>query len=81
MNKRMDRSRLNIGAYILRPYARTAACALPLPEGVKSAKLDENALALTSDSDYMEQFFLPALLPLGGLGGCLELVGCPVTVF
>lgn len=25
MNKRMDRSRLNIGAYILRPYARTEA--------------------------------------------------------
>ena len=23
MNKRMDRNRLNIGAYILQPYART----------------------------------------------------------
>ncbi len=61
--------------------ARAAACALPLLEGVSKAALEGQALKLTTDSEYMEGFFLPCFLPLGGLAGCLEMVGCPVELF
>lgn len=61
--------------------ARAAACALPLLEGVSKASLEEKALELVTDKDYMEGFFLPCFLPLGGLAGCLEMAECPVEMF
>lgn len=61
--------------------ARAAACALPLLEGVSKATLEEKALELVTDRDYMEGFFLPCLLPLGGLAGCLEMAECAVEMF
>ena len=61
--------------------ARAAACALPLLEGVSKATLENQALTLTTDSEYMEGFFLPCFLPLGGLAGCLEMAECPVELF
>ena len=61
--------------------ARAAACALPLLEGVGKASLEEKALELATDQDYMEDFFLPCFLPLGGLAGCLEMAECPVELF
>ena len=61
--------------------ARAAACALPLLEGVNKAALEGQALKLTTDRDYMEGFFLPCFLPLGGLARCLEMAECPVEVF
>ena len=57
-----------------------AACALPLLDGVKSATLEGRGLELTADRDYMERFFLPCLLPLGGVQGCLQMAGCPVEM-
>ena len=61
--------------------ARAAACALPLLEGVSKAALEEKALELVTDRDYMEGFFLPCLLPLRGLEGCLEMAECAVEMF
>ena len=61
--------------------ARAAACALPLLEGLRKASLEEKALELVTDKDYMEGFFLPCFLPLRGLEGCLEMVECPVEMF
>ena len=61
--------------------ARAAACALPLLEGVNKAMLESKALELVTDKDYMEGFFLPCFLPLGGLAGCLEMAECPVELF
>ena len=60
--------------------ARAAACALPLLNRVKAAQLDGSALRLSTDRDYMDGFFLPCLLPLGGLQGCLEMADCPVEL-
>ncbi len=61
--------------------ARAAACALPLLEGVKTASLEASALELSTDEDYMKGFFVPCLLPLGGLKGCVALADCPVELF
>ena len=61
--------------------ARAAACALPLLEGLRKASLEKKALGLVTDRDYMEDFFLPCLLPLGGLAGCLEMAECAVEMF
>ena len=61
--------------------ARAAACALPLLEGVNKAMLESKALELVTDKDYMEGFFLPCFLPLGGLAGCLEMAECHVEMF
>lgn len=60
--------------------ARAVACALPLLENVKSASLEGAALELSSDEDYMKDFFLPCLMPLGGLRGCLEMAACDVEI-
>jgi hypothetical protein len=61
--------------------ARAAACALPLLTEVKAAALEAQALELSTDRDYMEEFFLPCFLPLGGLQGCLSMADCPVQLF
>ncbi len=61
--------------------ARAAACALPLLTNVKTAALDARALDVVTDQDYMEKFFLPCFLPLGGLKGCLAMAACPVELF
>ena len=61
--------------------ARAAVCALPLLKGVGKVSLEEKALELVTDQDYMEGFFLPCFLPLGGLAGCLEMAECPVELF
>ena len=61
--------------------ARAAACALPLLEGVSKASLEEKALELVTDKDYMEGFFIPCFLPLRGLEGCLEMAECAVEMF
>ena len=61
--------------------ARAAACALPLLEGICKATLEGQALDLTTDTEYMENFFLPCFLPLGGLAGCLTMADCPVELF
>ena len=61
--------------------ARAAACALPLLEGISKATLESKALELVTDRDYMEGFFLPCLLPLRGLEGCVEMADCPVELF
>ena len=61
--------------------ARAAACALPLLEDVSKAALEGKALELNTDAAYMEGFFLPCLLPLGGLEGCLEMAECVVEMF
>ena len=61
--------------------ARAAACALPLLDGVSKVALEGEALNLTTDSEYMEGFFLPCLLPLGGLRGCLLMADCPIDLF
>jgi hypothetical protein len=50
-------------------------------EGISKASLEEKALELVTDRDYMEGFFLPCLLPLGGLAGCLEMAECAVEMF
>ena len=60
---------------------RAAACALPLLTGLKTAALEAQALELSTDRDYMEEFFLPCFLPLGGLRGCLSMAYCPVRLF
>lgn len=61
--------------------ARATACALPLLEGICKAALEGKALNLTTDTEYMENFFLPCFLPLGGLAGCLAIADCPVELF
>ena len=61
--------------------ARAAVCALALCDSVKSAKLDGSALALSSDDEYYRDFFIPGILALGGLKGCLDLVRCETELF
>ena len=69
-----------LSLYAAGSAARAAVCALPLLPAVAHATLDGEAMAITSDEAYMRDFFLPGLLPLGGLAGCLALAECPVTV-
>ncbi len=61
--------------------ARAVACALPLCEGVVSARLEAAALSLDSDEAYYRDFFVPGICALGGLRACLTLSQCPVTLF
>ena len=61
--------------------ARAAACALPLLEDVSKAALEGKAVELNTDAAYREGFFLPCLLPLGGLEGCLKMAEFAVEMF
>jgi len=61
--------------------ARAAACALPLLENVKSAQFEAAALALDGDEAYFKEFFIPGILALGGIEGCLQLAECSVEKF
>lgn len=61
--------------------ARAVACALPLLEGVQSVKLEKAALALSGDKEYFEQCYIPGILAVGGLEGCLKLARCSVEMF
>lgn len=61
--------------------ARPAVCALPLLKNVKSAALEESALQLEGDAAYFEQFFVPGILLLNGVKGCMALAECPVELF
>lgn len=57
-----------------------AACALPLLEDVKEAVLEKEILSLREDADYVERFFAPGLLCLGGLPGCLQLADTEIRL-
>ena len=61
--------------------ARAAACALPLLEGVSAACLESKALDIHGNEEYYKEFYVPGILELGGLEGCLKLADCPVTRF
>ena len=61
--------------------ARAAACALALCDGVTSAKLEDAALDLQEDADYLRDFFIPGICTVGGLEDCLALAKCPVERF
>ncbi|MBE6569774.1 MAG: hypothetical protein E7658_06120 [Ruminococcaceae bacterium] len=61
--------------------ARAVACALPLLKNVQSAKLEKAAFALSGDEEYAENCYIPGILAVGGLEGCLKLAGCPVETF
>ena len=61
--------------------ARAVACALPLLEGVRSAKLGKAALALSGEQEYAEKCYIPGILAVGGLEGCLKLADRPVETF
>lgn len=53
--------------------ASSAACALPLLDGVKAAALEASALC--------EPCVIPGIALLGGPEGCLALAGCAVDLF
>ncbi|MBE6930691.1 MAG: hypothetical protein E7463_10460 [Ruminococcaceae bacterium] len=61
--------------------ARSVACALPLLEGVAKAELEAEALAITGDDAYYRDCFIPGILTLGGVEGCLSMAGCEVVRF
>jgi hypothetical protein len=61
--------------------ARAAACALPLLPQVQHAWLDEDALDLQGDAAYFKHFFVPGIMLVGGIEGCLQLSDCPITRF
>lgn len=61
--------------------ARAVACALPLLQGVQQAYLEDAALHLAGDQDYLARFNVPGIMLVGGLDGCLALADCPVTRF
>ncbi|MBQ7922418.1 MAG: acetylxylan esterase [Clostridia bacterium] len=61
--------------------ARAVVCALPLLDGVESAVLEKDALALDGEADYYEKCFIPGILAAGGLDSCLQLAKCPVETF
>lgn len=61
--------------------ARAAACALPLLPDVKTAALEKAALAIDGDAEYAEKCYIPGILAVGGLEGCLALAKCPVERF
>jgi len=61
--------------------AGACACALALCDGVHSAELENNALALTDDAAYYEKFFIPGICTAGGFPECLRLAKCSVTMF
>lgn len=61
--------------------ARAVACALPLLENVVSAQLERKALSLESEQEYFEHCFVPGLMTLGGLEGCLKLAECRIELF
>lgn len=61
--------------------ARAVACALPLLQGVQQAHLEDAALHLAGDQDYLARFNVPGIMLVGGLDGCLALADCPVTRF
>lgn len=60
--------------------AFAVACALPLLENVSEAALDKEVLSLREDADYVERFFVPGLLCLGGLPGCLQLADTSINL-
>lgn len=53
--------------------AFAVACALPLLDNVSEAVLDKVVLSLKDEVDYIDKFFAPGLLCLGGIEGCLQL--------
>ncbi len=61
--------------------ARAAACALPLCDGVKKARLESAALELDGDDAYYSTFFVPGICTVGGLEGCLALAQCEIERF
>lgn len=61
--------------------ARAAACALPLLSGVSGAELEAEALQLSGDAEYFQSCFIPGILTLGGLNGCLTFTEVPVKTF
>ena len=62
--------------------AQAAACVLALRGGVRSARLEGDALAsLKEPSDYYDDFFLPGICAMGGIETCLALASCPIEIF
>ena len=61
--------------------ARAAACAIPLLNGVKKAQLEGSALSLEGDEAYFNEFFIPGIMLVGGIQGCLELADCNIELF
>lgn len=61
--------------------ARAIACALPLLPGAKHAHLEDAALHLADDEDYLAHFNVPGIMLVGGIEGCLALTDCPSTRF
>jgi len=61
--------------------ARAAACALPLLKNVKKAALQKDFLALEGDRDCFENFYVPGILLLGGMEGCMALSDCEIEQF
>ena len=67
--------RLILGAIV------AAACALPLLDGVKMAELESAPLAISGDDAYFHDCFIPGILTLGGVEGCLAMTECEVVRF
>ena len=61
--------------------AAPAACALPLMDDAVSAELDASGIELNGDSEYFEKFFVPGIMLLGGVEGCISMAKCPVKKF
>ena len=61
--------------------ARTAACALALYDGVRSARLEAAFLSAETAGDSGSELSIPGICALGGAKGCLALANCPVETF
>ena len=61
--------------------ARAAACVLPLLEGLDTAYLEKSMLELSGVEDYYKECFIPSILSLGGMDGCIAMASCRVELF
>ena len=50
-------------------------------KGAGLANVEVKALDIHGNAEYYKEFYVPGILELGGLEGCLKLADCPVTRF